>query len=373
MFSLRAWGALASLLALGVLAAVGLLIPPGLSAQKKGGKNSLDGTWSIVTLTLRGKPAPEEFYKLMQLTFQGEKLTISIADKEQPGSIKIDPTRTPRQIDLKGLGPQELRGIYRLEKDTLTICFGDKGERPTRFESKPDSGTTLMVLKRGAAKLDPAEVKKLAEKIRLAAQKVQSSNNLKQMALALHTYHDTYNRLPGPAITDKQGKPLLSWRVAILPFIEQQQLYRQFKLDEPWDSEHNKKLLEKMPEIYVPLRGKTKEPYTTYYQAFVGPGTAFEPNMRLTLGAGFPDGTSNTILLVEAGEAVPWTKPTDLPYEPKKALPKLGGLFTDGFHIALADASTRWVSRGFDERIFRSAITRNGGEEIDLEKLNPKK
>jgi len=82
----------------------------------------------------------------------------------------------------------------------------------------------------------------------------QSNNNLKQIAIAFHQYHDTYKSLPLHAIYSKDGKtPLLSWRVAILPFIEQDALYKQFKLDEPWDSEHNKKLIPLMPRIYMPV------------------------------------------------------------------------------------------------------------------------
>ena len=78
-----------------------------------------------------------------------------------------------------------------------------------------------------------------------------STNNLKQIALAFHSYHDATNGLPGN-ITDKDGKPLLSWRVAILPYVEESELYRQFKLEEPWDSANNKKLIEKMPGLYAP-------------------------------------------------------------------------------------------------------------------------
>lgn len=78
-------------------------------------------------------------------------------------------------------------------------------------------------------------------------------NKLKQFGLACQNYHDTNDALPGN-IADKDGKPLLSWRIAILPFIEQQALYEQFKRDEPWDSEHNKKLIEKMPKLYAPVR-----------------------------------------------------------------------------------------------------------------------
>jgi uncharacterized protein (TIGR03067 family) len=374
MFPTRSRGALASLVAVGAFAAgLGMLARTGHSAQEKGGKDSLDGPWRFVSVIAEGKPAPEDQVKLLQLAFRGDKVTLSVLDKSKEGTFKADPTKNPKQFEMALFGPVTASGIYRIEKDTLTLCFSERGERPTRFESKPGSKNILMVLKRGEVKLDAAEAKKIREKIEQAAQRAVSSNNLKQIALALHSYHDTYKRLPGPAITSKDGKPLLSWRVAILPFVEEGTLYREFRLDEPWDSPHNKKLLNKMPKLYEPVRGKTKQPYTSYYQAFTGPGTAFEPNMKLRIGGSFPDGTSLTIFVVEAGEPVPWTKPEDVPYDPKKDLPKLGGLFPDGFHIVMVDGSVLWVGRGFDERTFRGAITRNGREDINLDKLNPQK
>ena len=78
---------------------------------------------------------------------------------------------------------------------------------------------------------------------REAARRSQCVNNLKQIGLAMHNYHAQQNKFPGAAITNKQGKPLLSWRVAILPLLDQQGLYEKFKLDEPWDSPHNRALL----------------------------------------------------------------------------------------------------------------------------------
>src|SRR5207253_463406 len=126
-----------------------------------------------------------------------------------------------------------------------------------------------------------------------------------------------------------------------------------FKLDEPWDSEHNKKLIPLMPSIYADPRGKNKGDGMTYYQVFVGPGSVFEPFIRggpgartnALMPADIPDGTSNTIMAVEAGKPVIWTKPDDLPFHPDKALPKLGGLFPDGFHAALCDGSVRFIRR----------------------------
>jgi hypothetical protein len=215
-------------------------------------------------------------------------------------------------------------------------------------------------------------IAEITDKVKMSTGRQVSQNNLKQIALAMHSYHDVYRGFPPPALTDKNKKPLLSWRVAILPFIEQQQLYRQFKLDEPWDSENNKKLIPLMPSIYADPRGKNKDAGQTYYQVFVGPGSVFEPFVRggpgtpanVRIPADIPDGTSNTIMVVEAGKPVIWTKPDDLPFHPDKALPKLGGLFPDGFHAALCDGSVRFIRRTVPPATLRLLIIRNDGNVI---------
>ena len=204
---------------------------------------------------------------------------------------------------------------------------------------------------------------------KLAADRMQSENNLISIGRALHNYHDSSGKLPAQAIYSKDGKPLLSWRVAILPFIEQENLYRKFKLDEPWDSEHNIKLLAQMPKIYAPPGIKTKKPHSTYYRVFNGPDTIFGGKDGRKF-ADVTDGLSNTILVVEAGQAVPWTKPEELAYDANKRLPKLGGIFDGDFNLLLADASSRFVRRGFDEKMLRAMITHNGEEIVDVDRLN---
>src|SRR5262249_28595600 len=145
------------------------------------------------------------------------------------------------------------------------------------------------------------------------------------------------------AIYSKEGKPLLSWRVAILPYIEQEPLYKEFHLDEPWDSDHNKKLLAKMPKVYMrpgAAPGETK----THYRVFHGPGAAFEGKESAVYPGHFSDGTSQTILTVEAEEAVPWTKPDELPFDvkdEKKELPRLGLPGNELIMVGLADGSVR--------------------------------
>jgi len=146
----------------------------------------------------------------------------------------------------------------------------------------------------------------------------------------MHVYADANNScLPPAAIDDKDGQPLLSWRVALLPYLEEQALYDRFHLSEPWDSAHNIALLKEMPPVYRrPGRTASADDYATIYQVFIGPGTIFESQESRNLGViTSARGTSQTLLVVEAGEAVPWIKPADLLYGTDRPLPPLGGLF----------------------------------------------
>jgi hypothetical protein len=198
------------------------------------------------------------------------------------------------------------------------------------------------------------------------AAKLKSSNNLKQMALAFHNYHDTYGTFPPATVYSKDGKtPLYSWRVAILPFLDENKLYKEFKLNEPWDSENNKKLLDRLPKVYAPVTGKPKDKTTTHYQVIVGGGAMFDDKKKTRI-FDITDGTSNTIMIVEAEEPVPWSKPADLTYDPKKEVPKFGGLFKEGFNAAFGDGSTRFIRKDNDEKLLRALITRSGGELVDF-------
>ena len=178
---------------------------------------------------------------------------------------------------------------------------------------------------------------------REAARRSQSTNNLKQIGLALHNYHDVFKKLPRSSYTD-EGKPLLSWRVHILPFIDQQPLYQQFHLDEPWHSEHNKALIAKMPGVY---KNPTLDPVdaekgrTNYLQA-TGEFALFRRDQDSTF-AQVTDGLSNTIAAVEATRTVIWTQPDDLEVDPKQPFADL--VFRPGGFLALfADGSVRFIS-----------------------------
>src|SRR6185437_583100 len=184
-----------------------------------------------------------------------------------------------------------------------------------------------------------------------------SLGNLKQIALSAHNYHDVNGKLPANR-TDKNGKPLLSWRVLILPYLEQANLYQQFKLDEPWDGPNNVKLLDKMPKVFESPRVTTKKGYTVY-QGFTGKGAVFTAPLSLLQ---IPDGTANTILCVEATKAVPWSKPSDIPFDPEKDLPKFGKAFGEKPLAALCDGSTRTLDlKTLTAETLKHAICTNDG------------
>jgi hypothetical protein len=197
---------------------------------------------------------------------------------------------------------------------------------------------------------------------------VQASNNLRQLALALHNYHDTMGTFPAVANFDKQNKPLLSWRVHLLPYLEQDGLYKEFHLDEPWDSEHNKKLIARMPALYACPGGKAGAGKTSFL-APVGKTTAFTGEAKVLRMADFTDGTSNTILLVEASDehAVIWTKPDDFPYDPKMPAKGLGGHYEGGFLAAFADGSVHHLRDTIAKEKLNALFTRAGGEVVALE------
>jgi hypothetical protein len=216
---------------------------------------------------------------------------------------------------------------------------------------------------------------------RSAARVMQRSNDFKFVLLSLHNHHDTYQCFPPERKKehfDENGQPYLSWRVHILPFIDHQPLYDQFKLDEPWDSAHNKLLLGRMPKIYkttddaskTTIMGFVSELQTTPTAAL----TLLVPSNGLRSGARIRDvldGTSNTICIVDAAPeiAVPWTQPKDLAFDPQKPLPTLGRPNEQFVMVGFLDGTVKRLGKDIPEETWRALITRDGGEHIDFNSL----
>jgi prepilin-type processing-associated H-X9-DG protein len=240
---------------------------------------------------------------------------------------------------------------------------------------KPDAGPTPIVQQPPPVEPEdepPTVGPGALGQVRIAANRMVSANNVRELAIAAHNMEQTYGRLPADAIYDaKTGKPLLSWRVAYLPFIEEGTLYEQFKLDEPWDSQHNRPLVEKMPKKFT-IPDSPAPPGHTYYQVFTGPGTMFDPaGFRPgpfgKLGLAFTDvtdGTVNTVLMAEAAKPVIWTKPEDMVVVPGQPLPARGGVFPGGYNVAMVDGHIVFVSDLVSEEAFRAALSPRGGETL---------
>jgi hypothetical protein len=213
--------------------------------------------------------------------------------------------------------------------------------------------------------LAPALLAALNRPEGLPADRMRSANNLKQLMIALHNYHDVNGHFPTD-IVSKDGKPLLSWRVQILPYIEQENLYKQFRLDEPWDGEHNRKLISIIPKtLRSPRQAATLKDRTTYL-APLGKGLMWDEPKGLKISQ-ITDGTSNTIALVEADDdrAVIWSKPEDITIDRQNPATGLLGHYVEGFHAAMADGSVRFIQKGMDPMKLWAMFTRAGGETVE--------
>ena len=189
-------------------------------------------------------------------------------------------------------------------------------------------------------------------------------NDLKQFGLAMHNFHDVYKSFPPSARYDGE-KPVLSWRVYVLPFLDQKELYEQFRLDEPWDSEHNKTLIEKMPPVFAGSDPELRRQGKTTVLAPLGEGTIFSGERGVAIRE-ITDGTSNTILLVSVPreQAVIWTKPDDFEVDFEKPLAGLVGEGDEGFLALRADGSVQFISRKVDAETLRRLLIRNDGQPV---------
>ena len=286
---------------------------------------------------------------------------MALANRPGPGGqpaqgpaipIELDPARIPTAEQLSS----------RLFPASSAVVDDAEGIRLIGRESFPE------VASPGTAGVGVALLLPAVQAAREAARRAQCVNNLKQFGLAMHNYHDVNNIFPPAAITDKDGKPLLSWRVAILPYIEQLELYNKFKLDEPWDSEHNKPLIAEMPRTFLCPSRKNPEAGQTCYCVWTGENTPFETPNGMGI-AQFTDGTSNTLLVIESGTPVVWTKPDDLAFDPESKLPNFGAtsLHPGGFNALFGDGSVRFLKNTINQAILKALISPHGGEVINAD------
>jgi prepilin-type processing-associated H-X9-DG protein len=221
-------------------------------------------------------------------------------------------------------------------------------------------GCTLVVVGILIALLLPA-----VQAAREAARRSMCVNNLKQIAIAMMNYESANGMFPPAFTVDPTGKPLLSWRVLLLPYLEEASLYQKFKLDEPWDSPNNQPLVAQMPKVYECPSWPQSELGSgkCIYQVLLGPGTMFEGAQGTTLSE-IRDGTSNTFMVVETKAPTPWSQPSGLPFTPHTPIQGLGSKHPGGFNATMGDGSVRFIKDSAPATTLEALATRDGGEVV---------
>jgi hypothetical protein len=244
------------------------------------------------------------------------------------------------------------------DEKTLRALVTRAGREPVAFPAPTNN----------AAKADRRRRAITAEERR-----TQSVNTMMQIGIAMQNYHNKYKHFPAAVAMGPDGKTPHSWRVELLPYFEEEKmhrLYEQYKLDEPWDSEHNREIVKGGAEFFGTAL-ETPNGHSCYFM-LAGPGTMGDPkNPSLEIGS-ITDGTSNTIVFVEAKRPIPWTKPQDIEYDPARPLPKLGGFFEGGFDAAYVDGSVHFLPDDLDEPTLRALLSTRGGEVIESDGNVPK-
>lgn len=203
--------------------------------------------------------------------------------------------------------------------------------------------------------------------VRAAPMRTLSSNNMRQIAMALINYESTNGRFPTSA-TGRGSKPGLSWRVAILPYLEENNLYRRFRQNEPWDSPHNKQLIERMPKVFA-SPGSSAEQGWTNYLAVLGDDSIIVDAKKGKGIRDIRDGTSRTLIIVEANdsEAAIWTKPDDYVWDRENPTAGLGGIWPGQFFGAFADGTVQRINLAAGDETVNAMFTRSGMERYTLE------
>ena len=219
------------------------------------------------------------------------------------------------------------------------------------------------------------------------ARRLQCHNNVKQIAIALHSYHEVYGCLPPAYVADKNGKPMHSWRTLILPYLEQKSLYNAYNFNEPWDGPNNRKLANtSLPVFNCPSAKKWDTPMTSYV-AVTGPGTMW-PGRQSTKFEDVTDGLSSTIVLVEiADSGIHWMEPRDITLEealgnsgnsiaqvPSSVHHSVGGYFVRSLPLAGFITMSDGYGEFFCDRPstddIAAMLSINGGETVDLENIS---
>jgi hypothetical protein len=200
-----------------------------------------------------------------------------------------------------------------------------------------------------------------------AVRRTKCKSHLKQIGLALHNYHDEYRCFPPAYVADENGRPLHSWRVLILPYLDQRSLYNEYRFDEPWDSPHNSALSSRMPEVYRCPSDVSPTAATTNYAVVFGPKSVFRGVSPVSI-RDIKDGASNTLMIGEIkGGTIPWMKPVDVDVTLHPSIGDsagFGSFHTAGSHFLWCDGGAQFVAEKFALPKLQALYTIDGGEPV---------
>lgn len=342
---------------------------PALPAEIGGGSSQVltrGAMWAAVGIDLSPRPAI--------------RLTIQSQDAEAAAAFR---DKWLAMLQLVGRDARVAKAVPQfgqLANELEPKVKGDRIQLALDIEC-PSWKPLTKLLQTGLGQVQQSETRK------------QTVVHFKQIGIAFHNYHDVYKTFPAAASCGADGKPLLSWRVHILPFLGQEPLYQEFHLDEPWDSDHNRKLMERMPETYRSGNWSPNEPTKTCFVGVTSDGVRAAANgdrAAAAPGGGTPvkdrigtmfqgregiklqqvtDGTSNTILIVESDpeHAVVWTMPDDLPYDAEQPVKGFGFDENRMVPTLFCDGSVRMLKKSLEAETWRRLLLRNDGNPVSTD------
>ena len=299
------------------------------------------------------------------------RVRLSFSFPEAESAKRAEPVLRSALKALRDHLTQESHPFNRIEKASVTWLTSVLKEATVEAAGADVTATAEVPFADDLARLVAAMPRQLASR----RDERTAIYNLKQLALAMHNFNDAMGRLPGDVMMTGDKTTAWSWRVQILPYVEQDAIYRQLDFTKPWDDPGNLRLLEglEMPKVFE-LPGREAPKGHTYYRILSRPKNSkatvsplFKEGERGPSLVSISDGTSNTFMIVEAGEAVPWYKPDVLPYDGKLPLPTIGDPETDRLIVAFGDGSVRsFRPSKLSETTIRALITIDGGEVVEL-------
>lgn len=303
---------------------------------------------------------PPDLQTVSQVAMSAQTISLSASIPPRQAKLKVEMSTTDAATETSGLLNRLIRDEVPKVSDNLQISA--TGTTVGLDLADDEAVATAMDL-----------LSQILTPARIEARQLQQKNSMKHVGLAMHNFHSAYDSFPPQALASKDGKKLLSWRVLILPYLDQAELYEQFRLDEAWDSKHNIKLVAKMPRVYAEPSASDAE-LAAGKTRLQGPLLANSVFGRVGGGTTFrdiTDGTSNTVMVVQVpqGKSVTWTKPDDVVVDSKDPAAALTDPSQERFLVGFCDGSVRQILTTVSQKTLLALLTMNGGEVVDTDKL----